>query len=87
MASDFSSEERFDRLSHLLGNSIIGGVWVYASSEEGVIRASLDVLPSVVHAMGIGTTRYLMVIISSTYQYIQSERLHEGNHSATRILH
>ncbi len=60
MTTDPDSEERFDRLCHLVGEGIIGGIWVYARHEESdVIEASTDVLPEVVHALGIGTARYL----------------------------
>ena len=56
------SEERFDRLSDVIGEGIIGGIWMYARSDEPeTIEASMDILPEVVHALGIGTARYLNV--------------------------
>lgn len=62
MTSDPDSEESFDRLSDLVGEGIIGGIWVYSRYDEGaVIEASMDVLPEVVHALGIGSARYLNV--------------------------
>jgi len=64
MTTDPDSEERFDRLCYLVGEGIIGGIWVYARHEESdVIEASTDVLPEVVHALGIGTARYLNGLI------------------------
>ena len=55
------SQERFDKLSHLLGEGIIGGVWFYASEDRDTILASLECLPSVVEAVGIGSSRFLKV--------------------------
>ena len=55
------SVERFDELCHLLGEDIIGGIWVYATHEQPTIEASMSVVPILVHALGIGTVRYLKV--------------------------
>lgn len=55
------SAERFDQLSALLGDSIVGSIWLYAARELETIEASMDVLPPVVQASGIGTVRYLKV--------------------------
>ncbi|KAI0922004.1 hypothetical protein AcW1_004169 [Taiwanofungus camphoratus] len=57
------SAQRFDQLCALLGDSIIGGIWIYAMRDPDAIEASLDVLPNIVRALEIGTTRYLRAII------------------------
>jgi len=54
------SEQRFTQLCALLGDGLIGSVWMY-SSEAEAIEAGVDVLPIVVRALGIGATRYLKV--------------------------
>ena len=55
------SAKRFDELCAILGDGIIGSVWVYSTNEPEVLQASLDVLPTVVTALGIGASRYLKV--------------------------
>lgn len=54
-------EKRFDAVCDLLGERIVGGVWVYASREVDAIEATMDVIPEVVSILGIGTARYLKV--------------------------
>lgn len=53
------SETRFERLCALLGDGLIGSVWIYASRDLDALEASLDVLPEIVTALDIGATRYL----------------------------
>lgn len=60
------SEDRFNKLCHILGEKIIGGVWVYASQNQRIMEASMDVLPDLVHALGIGSARYLKVGVHDT---------------------
>ena len=55
------SRERFDQLCALLGDGIIGTTWTYASREKDVMLASLQALPAVVDALGVGAARYLRV--------------------------
>ena len=55
------SEARFEQLCSLLGDSIIGNIWVYASREPETLQASIDVIPDVVELLGIGSSRYLKV--------------------------
>lgn len=55
------SNARFDQLCSLLGDSIIGNVWVYAANEPDTLAASVDVLPDIVRVFNIGSTRYLKV--------------------------
>ncbi|KAH8985889.1 hypothetical protein EDB92DRAFT_2024276, partial [Lactarius akahatsu] len=53
------SEQRFSQLSALLGEGMIGSVWMYSSEDADTVEASVDVLPIVVRALGVGATRYL----------------------------
>lgn len=55
------SADRVDKLCQLLGENIIGGVWVYAPRESAAIGASMDILGILVQALGIGSARYLKV--------------------------
>ena len=54
-------KQRFDQLSSILGEGIIGSIWMYASRDLGAMHASIDVLPLIVDALGIGSVRYLKV--------------------------
>jgi hypothetical protein len=56
-----NSEQRFSQLCALLGDGVIGSVWMYSSEDVDAIEASVEVLPTVVRALGIGATRYLKV--------------------------
>ena len=55
------SAKRFEELCTILGDGIIGSVWLYSSQEPDVLQASLDVLPAVLSTLGIGASRYLKV--------------------------
>jgi hypothetical protein len=55
------SAERFNQLCALLGDAIIGGIWIYSPNDSDGILASIDVLPPVVSMLGIGSARYLKV--------------------------
>ncbi|KZV73557.1 hypothetical protein PENSPDRAFT_674505 [Peniophora sp. CONT] len=57
------SEERYVRLCGLLGDGIIGSAWTYASREPETIQASVEVLPEIVNALGVGAVRYLKALI------------------------
>ena len=61
MITTAGSAESFDLLCQVLGERIIGGVWIYASNEVETIEASMDVLPSLVRGLGVGSIRYLKV--------------------------
>ena len=52
---------RFDKLCHLLGDGIIGGVWLYANREIDAIEASVEMAGVVVKELDIGSARYLKV--------------------------
>ncbi|KAH9950053.1 hypothetical protein B0H21DRAFT_724540 [Amylocystis lapponica] len=57
------SAARFDQLCALLGDGLIGSVWIYASGDPDTLEASLDVLPEAVTALDIGTARYLKALV------------------------
>lgn len=55
------SAERFEQLCQVLGDGLIGGIWIHAKREPEDIEASVDVLPVLLEALGIGSVRYLKV--------------------------
>ncbi|KAH9921522.1 uncharacterized protein BXZ73DRAFT_91788 [Epithele typhae] len=57
------SEARFEHLSSLLGDSIMGNVWVHAARDPDSLQASVEVLPEIIGFLGIGTSRYLKGLI------------------------
>jgi hypothetical protein len=57
------SPERFQRLFSLLGESIIGGAWMYGYREINLIQATYEVLPLLLDAIGIACVRYLKALI------------------------
>src|ERR1700730_3578080 len=57
--STLGSAHRFDALCDVLGQGIIGSVWLYASEDADTVLATVDVLPDVLRAMGLGCARYL----------------------------
>ena len=64
LTTDLGSSDRFDQLCTLVGEGVISGIWLYAAENSEVILASLDALPPVVRALGIGNARYLKVCMS-----------------------
>jgi len=63
LTTSVGSEKQFDQLCSILGDGIMGSVWVYATRESDAIEASVDALPGIVQALGIGTVRYLKAIV------------------------
>lgn len=63
------SEQRFTQLCALLGDGLIGSVWMYSSEDPDAVEASVDALPILVRALGIGATRYLKASLSSTFTH------------------
>jgi Tti2 family len=61
LTTPFDSKSRFDQLCTLLGDGILGGVWIYASTELDTVEASMIALPDVLQELGIGCVRYLKV--------------------------
>lgn len=57
------SAARFNQLCSLLGESIIGGIWLYAPNDRETVEASLEVLPDVVRALRLGSVRYLKAMV------------------------
>lgn len=57
------SPERFQHLFALLGDSIIGGAWMYGYREALLIQATYEVLPMLLDALGVAFVRYLKAII------------------------
>ncbi|KAK0498934.1 hypothetical protein EDD18DRAFT_1460945 [Armillaria luteobubalina] len=55
--------QRFDQLCALLGDGIIGTVWIYASDSFEVILAMVEVLPPLMKALDIGIACYLKALI------------------------
>ena len=61
LTTDQGSQDRFDHLSALLGDGIIGGIWLYSSLDLAAVEASVEALPLVIDALGLGCTRFLKV--------------------------
>ncbi|KAF9468776.1 hypothetical protein BDZ94DRAFT_1244563 [Collybia nuda] len=66
---------QFDQLCALLGEGIIGGIWMYASDKSDVILASLDALPPLLHALGVGSARFLKALIPQLVHPLKADRL------------
>ena len=65
------SAARFDQLCALLGDDIIGNIWIYASRDPDALQASVDAIPTIVQALGIGASRYLKVSLQKCLQTTQ----------------
>lgn len=63
LTTPVNSKSRFDALCALLGDDIIGGVWLYASTEWATLEASMRPLPDLLQELGIGSIRYLKVVL------------------------
>lgn len=61
LTTPVNSKRRFDEVCALLGDGIIGGIWIYASAEWATLEASMYALPDVLRELGIGSIRYLKV--------------------------
>ena len=57
--SNAGGKQRFDRLCSVLGEAIIGSIWVHASRDIATIRATIDQVPLLVESLGICAVRYL----------------------------
>ncbi|KAJ3857221.1 hypothetical protein EV368DRAFT_77951 [Lentinula lateritia] len=57
------SPAQFDQLCALLGDRIIGTIWLYSYDKLGVVQASVDCLPPLLSALGLGSSRYLKALI------------------------
>lgn len=63
LLSKGEGKQRFDRLCSVLGECIIGSVWIHASRDVSTIRATIDQVPLLVESLGICAVRYLKVNI------------------------
>ena len=59
------SEQRFEMLCELMTKAIIGGAWSYGGNQLSTMEASVQVLPPLIHALGLGTARFLKVALLS----------------------
>ncbi|EDR04901.1 uncharacterized protein LACBIDRAFT_303763 [Laccaria bicolor S238N-H82] len=63
MTTQFGSEQRFNELCALLGDGIMEDVWLYSQDKPDAVLATLEALPPVVQALGVGCARYLKDLI------------------------
>lgn len=66
------SATRFDQLCGLLGDDIIGNIWIYASRNPDALQASVDAIPTIVKALGVSASRYLKV---STQMFLKTTQI------------
>ena len=57
------SKAQFEQLCSLLGDSIIGNIWIYGSRDQYTVQVSVEAILNIVRVLGIGTSRYLKVRI------------------------
>lgn len=69
------SEQRFTQLCALLGDGLVGSVWMYSSEDAEAVEASIDGLPMIVRALGIGATRYLKVRFNAFKLYSKDDQI------------
>ncbi|KAF8650707.1 hypothetical protein AX16_005080 [Volvariella volvacea WC 439] len=62
--TSIGSQDRFDKLCHVLGEGIIGGIWIHAEEKVEIVGVSLIWLKEVVRELGIGSVRYLKAIVT-----------------------
>ncbi|KAF8500608.1 hypothetical protein JB92DRAFT_2978385 [Gautieria morchelliformis] len=72
LTTPVNSKRRFDEVCALLGDGIIGGVWIYASTEWATLETSVCALPDVLRELGIGSVRYLKAMISQLAHHLTS---------------
>ncbi|KAF7982341.1 hypothetical protein HWV62_29056 [Athelia sp. TMB] len=63
LCTPLGSQRRFDKLCALLGDCVIGNVWMYASRDPDSIQATIEMLPDIVELLEIGCARYLKGLI------------------------
>jgi len=61
--SKAEGKQRFDRLCSVLGEDIIGSIWIHASRDVATVRATVDQVPLLVGTLGICAVRYLRPLI------------------------
>jgi len=68
--SKAGGKQRFDRLCSILGEGIIGSVWIHAARDVATIRATIDQVPLLVESLGVCAVRYLKVNLSNSQPWI-----------------
>ncbi|KAK0467886.1 uncharacterized protein EV420DRAFT_433076 [Desarmillaria tabescens] len=63
LTTEHGTTQQFDQLCALLGDGIIGTVWLYASDSFEVILATVEALPPLMKALDIGIARYLKALV------------------------
>ncbi|KAJ4472023.1 hypothetical protein J3R30DRAFT_3659960 [Lentinula aciculospora] len=63
LTTNLGSSAQFDQLCALLGERIVGTIWLYSYDKPGVVQASVDSLPPLLSALGLGCCRYLKALI------------------------
>ncbi|KAG7096579.1 hypothetical protein E1B28_003998 [Marasmius oreades] len=63
LATTSGSSARFDQLCALLGDGVIGTIWLYGDRKPDVIRASIEALPPLIRVLKVGAARYLKALI------------------------
>ncbi|KAK0472821.1 hypothetical protein EDD18DRAFT_1472087 [Armillaria luteobubalina] len=63
LTTEHGTAQRFDQLCALLGDSIIGTVWIYTSDSFEVILATVEALPPLMKALDISIACYLKALI------------------------
>ncbi|KAK7061347.1 hypothetical protein R3P38DRAFT_2828989 [Favolaschia claudopus] len=64
LTTSTGSADRFDQLCALLGDGIIGTIWPYSSDRLPALLASIDALPPLLRALGVGCARYMKVLVA-----------------------
>jgi hypothetical protein len=84
LTTSLGSSQRFDQHCSVLGEGVIGTVWFYAYDDAEAVLATVDVLPDILHAMGLGCARYLKVseFSLSALKCCFLKREREGSHLA-----
>jgi len=94
--SKAGGKQRFDRLCSVLGEGIIGNIWIHASRDVATIRATIDQVPLLVESLGVCAVRYLkplvLQLLNPIYppppgvQPMESQEAHELKISSLRSL-
>ena len=71
------SKAQFEQLCSLLGDSIIGNIWIYGSRDQYTVQVSVEAIPNIVRVLGIGTSRYLKVRIARVVDVARFGEAHD----------
>lgn len=58
-----ASLEYYQRVFTLLGESVIGGAWMFGYREPLLIQATYEVLPQILEVLGVACVRYLKALV------------------------